>query len=90
MCRRAGQLKSTGERLPDQIALGVLTDAFPPGRVDEVLARTGRVQQRVRIVLVGMGGDEITLPLALYRAITRLWPVACGFASWVRLLVGTG
>jgi hypothetical protein len=47
---RAGQLKSTGERLPDRIAIGVLTDAFPPGLVDEVLARTGRVQQRTRLL----------------------------------------
>jgi Insertion element 4 transposase N-terminal/Transposase DDE domain len=47
---RAGQLKSTGERLPDRIAIGVLTGAFPPGLVDEVLARTGRVQQRTRLL----------------------------------------
>jgi hypothetical protein len=47
---RAGQVKSSGERLPDRIALGVLTDAFPPGLVDEVLARTGRVQQRTRLL----------------------------------------
>ncbi|MGW3957922.1 transposase domain-containing protein [Streptomyces sp. NPDC004752] len=28
----------------------MLTQAFPPGRVDEVLAETGRVQQRSRLL----------------------------------------
>lgn len=47
---RAGQLKSSGERLSDRVAVGVLTQAFPPGLVDEVLAETGRVQQRNRLL----------------------------------------
>jgi Insertion element 4 transposase N-terminal/Transposase DDE domain len=47
---RAGQLKSSGERLPDRVAIGVLTRAFPPSLVDGVVARTGRVQQRSRLL----------------------------------------
>jgi hypothetical protein len=47
---RAGQLKSSGERLSDRIAVGVLTQAFPQSLVDEVLAETGRVQQRNRLL----------------------------------------
>lgn len=47
---RAGQLKSSGERLSDRVAVGVLTQAFPSGLVDEVLAETGRIQQRNRLL----------------------------------------
>jgi hypothetical protein len=47
---RAGQVKSSGERLSDRIAIGVLTTAFPPSLVDGVLARTGRVEQRSRLL----------------------------------------
>lgn len=47
---RAGQLKSSGERLSDRVAVGVLTQAFPAELVDEVLAETGRVQQRNRLL----------------------------------------
>ncbi|MPZ89918.1 MAG: IS4 family transposase [Nitriliruptorales bacterium] len=46
---RAGQVKS-GERLSDRIAIGVLTAAFPPSLVDDVLAGTGRVEQRTRLL----------------------------------------
>lgn len=46
---RAGQLKSV-ERLSDRIAIGVLTKAFPPSLVDDVVERTGRVQQRSRLL----------------------------------------
>lgn len=46
---RAGQVKS-GERLSDRIAIGVLTAAFPPSLVDEVLSGTGRVQRRIRLL----------------------------------------
>ncbi|MFE7779446.1 IS4 family transposase [Streptomyces sp. NPDC057445] len=47
---RAGQLKSSGERLSDRVAVGVLTQAFPQPLVDEVLAETGRMQQRNRLL----------------------------------------
>lgn len=46
---RVGQLKS-GERLSDRVAIGVLTTAFPPSLVDSVLASTGRVQRRSRLL----------------------------------------
>ncbi|WP_371666155.1 MULTISPECIES: transposase domain-containing protein [unclassified Streptomyces] len=45
---RAGQLKSSGERLSDRVAVGVLTQAFPRSLVDEVLVETGRMQLRNR------------------------------------------
>jgi hypothetical protein len=47
---RAGQVKSTGQRLSDRVAIGVLTQAFPPSLVDGVLVRTGRVQRRTRLL----------------------------------------
>ncbi|MEU2434577.1 IS4 family transposase [Streptomyces sp. NPDC007861] len=48
---RAGQVKSpAGERLSDRIAIGVLTRAFPPRLVDEVIAEAGRTEQRSRLL----------------------------------------
>ncbi|MFD3809362.1 IS4 family transposase [Streptomyces sp. NPDC058619] len=48
---RAGQVKSSpGERLSDRIAIGVLTRAFPPWLVDEVVAECGRAEQRSRLL----------------------------------------
>lgn len=41
---------SADERLSDRIALGVLTCAFPPELVDEVVAACGRVEQRNRLL----------------------------------------
>ncbi len=43
-------MKSSGERLSDRIALGVLTRVFPPELVDEVVAECGRVEQRSRLL----------------------------------------
>jgi hypothetical protein len=40
----------SGERLSDRVAIGVLTTAFPPSLVDSVLAATGRVEQRSRLL----------------------------------------
>ncbi|MET7860056.1 transposase domain-containing protein [Streptomyces sp. NPDC005318] len=48
---RPGQVKSSSdERLPDRIAIGVLTRAFPPELVDEVVVGCGRVEQRQRLL----------------------------------------
>ncbi|MFD9420786.1 IS4 family transposase [Streptomyces goshikiensis] len=48
---RVRQVKSpAGERLSDRIAIGVLTRAFPPELVDEVIAETGRAEQRSRLL----------------------------------------
>lgn len=41
---------SVGERFSDRIALGVLTRAFPPELVDEVVVECGRVEQRRRLL----------------------------------------
>ncbi|MFE5826589.1 transposase domain-containing protein, partial [Streptomyces erythrochromogenes] len=47
---RAGQVKlPVEERLSDRIALGVLTRVFPAELGDEVVAETGRVEQRSRL-----------------------------------------
>jgi hypothetical protein len=47
---RAGQVKTAGDRLTDRVAIGVLTRSFPPSLVDGVLGRTGRVEQRTRLL----------------------------------------
>ena len=40
---RAGQVKPpAGERLPDRIAIGLLTVTFPPELVDRVVVRRAR------------------------------------------------
>lgn len=46
---RPGQIKSD-ERLPDRIAIGVLTKTFPAELIDEVVAVTGRAEQRKRLL----------------------------------------
>ncbi len=43
-------MKSSGERLSDRIALGVLTRVFPPELVDEVVVECGRLEQRSRLL----------------------------------------
>ena len=46
---RAGWKRSeTDRRLSDLVSVGVLTRVFPPGVVDEVIADTGRTEQRHR------------------------------------------
>jgi Insertion element 4 transposase N-terminal len=48
---RAGQTKPpVVPRLPDRIAIGVLTRTFPPELVDRVLATTGRAEHRQRLL----------------------------------------
>ncbi|MCX4554045.1 MULTISPECIES: IS4 family transposase [unclassified Streptomyces] len=47
---RPGQVKSSGERLSDRIALGVLTRVFPPELVDEVVVECGRAEERSRLL----------------------------------------
>jgi hypothetical protein len=47
----AGQTKPpVVPRLPDRIAIGVLTRTFPPELVDRVIAKTGRAEQRQRLL----------------------------------------
>jgi hypothetical protein len=84
---RAGQFKSSGDRLSDRIAIGVLTTAFPPSLVDGVLARTGRVERRSRLLparvvvyfvlamclYAGQGYEEVARLLTAGLAERRRW-----------------
>ena len=48
---RAGWVKpASDQRLSDHISIGVLTRVFPPELVDAVVAETGRVEQRQRLL----------------------------------------
>ena len=51
--------------ITDRIALGALTSTFPPELVDEVVAQTGRAQQRRRL-LPARVVVYFVLALALY------------------------
>ena len=85
---RAGQVKPPAdERLSDRIAIGVLTAAFPPELVDRVVAETGRVQQRSRLLparvvvyyvlamclFFGQGYEEVARLLTDGMAYARRW-----------------
>ena len=85
---RAGQVKPlAGERLPDRIAIGLLTATFPPELVDRVVAETGRVQQRSRLLparvvvyyvlamclFFGQGYEEVARLLTDGLAYARRW-----------------
>lgn len=85
---RAGQVKPpAGERLPDRIAIGLLTVTFPPELVDRVVAETGRVQQRSRLLparvvvyyvlamclFFGQGYEEVARLLTEGLAYARRW-----------------
>ncbi|MFF1465144.1 transposase domain-containing protein [Streptomyces sp. NPDC058330] len=49
---RTGQVTSTEtDRLTDAIAAGILTWAFPPSLVDEVVAAAGRTERRTRALM---------------------------------------
>lgn len=47
---RSGWRKTSGPRLTDHIALGVLTETVPPTLVDAVVAETGRLERRQRLL----------------------------------------
>jgi transposase IS4-like protein/DDE family transposase len=85
---RAGQVKPpAGERLPDRIAIGLLTATFPPELVDRVVAETGRVQRRSRLLparvvvyyvlamclFFGQGYEEVARLLTDGLAYVRRW-----------------
>jgi Insertion element 4 transposase N-terminal/Transposase DDE domain len=85
---RIGQVKPpAGERLPDRIAIGLLTATFPPELVDRVVAETGRVQQRSRLLparvmvyyvlamclFFGQGYEEVARLLTDGLAYARRW-----------------
>src|SRR5947207_2036311 len=89
---RAGQLKPpAGERLPDRIAIGLLTVTFPPELVDRVVAEAGRVQRprgegagafpQVRVAALGECGTH-----AVFAA--ELGPLAVHETELARRLLG--
>jgi hypothetical protein len=75
------------ERLPDRIAVGLLTVTFPPELVDRVVAETGRVQRRSRLLparvvvyyvlamclFFGQGYEEVARLLTEGLAYARRW-----------------
>jgi hypothetical protein len=76
-----------GERLPDRVAVGLLTVTFPPELVDRVVAETGRVQRRSRLLparvvvyyvlamclFFGQGYEEVARLLTDGLAYARRW-----------------
>src|SRR5512133_1774731 len=76
---RAGQTKPAGMlRLPDRIAIGVLTQTFPPELVDRVLAKTGRAEQRQRL---------LPARVVLYYTLAMCLFAQVGYEEVMRLLV---
>lgn len=77
---RAGQVKPpVQERLSDRIAIGTLTRAFPPELVDEVIAATGRSEQRHRL---------LPARVTLYFVLAMCLFFGQGYEEVMRLLVG--
>jgi len=69
---RAGQVKPPApERLGDRVAIGALTATFPPELVDQVLAQTGRTEQRRRLLPARMVVYYL-LALALFADVAYL------------------
>jgi hypothetical protein len=76
---RAGQTKPpVAPRLPDRIAIGVLTRTFPPELVDRVIAKTGRAEQRQRL---------LPARVVLYHTLAMCLFAQVGYEEVMRLLV---
>jgi hypothetical protein len=76
---RAGQTKpAVAPRLPDRIAIGVLTQTFPPELVDRVLVRIGRGEQRQRL---------LPARVVLYYTLAMCLFTQVGYEEVMRLLV---
>src|SRR5512132_1622272 len=76
---RAGQTKPAGMlRLPDRIAIGVLTQTFPPELVDRVIAKTGRAERRRRL---------LPARVVLYYTLAMCLFAQVGYEEVMRLLV---
>src|SRR4029453_3964905 len=74
---RAGQVKPpVVERLSDRIAIGVLTSAYPPALVDQVVAEAGRQEERQRL-LPARGGGWLGVGMGLFSG--EAWE---GVARW--------
>jgi Insertion element 4 transposase N-terminal/Transposase DDE domain len=63
-------------RLADQVALGVLTRTYPPALVDRVLAQTGRVERRHRLLPARLMVYYV-LGLALFSGIGSVEVLRC-------------
>jgi hypothetical protein len=76
---RAGQTKPpVTPRLPDRIAIGVLTGTFPPELVDRVIAKTGRGEQRQRL---------LPARVVVYYTLAMCLFAQAGYEEVMRLLV---
>jgi hypothetical protein len=83
---RAGQVKPPVEpRLSDRIAIGVLTSTFPPELVDQVVERTGRAEQRQRL-LPARVVVWLVLAMALFsgQAYEEVARLLAGGLGWAR------
>jgi hypothetical protein len=65
-------------RLPDRIAIGVLTTTFPPELVDRVIAKTGRGEQRQRL---------LPARVVVYYTLAMCLFAQAGYEEVMRLLV---
>jgi len=76
---RAGQTKlPVAPCLADRIAIGVLTTTFPPELVDRVIARTGRGEQRQRL---------LPARVVVYYTLAMCLFAQAGYEEVMRLLV---
>src|SRR5215217_3403901 len=76
---RAGQTKPpVAPRLSDRIAIGVLTTTFPPELVDRVIAKTGRAEQRQRL---------LPARVVVYYTLAMCLFAQAGYEEVMRLLV---
>jgi hypothetical protein len=76
---RAGRTKPpVAPRLSDRIAIGVLTQTFPPELVDRVIARCGRAEQRQRL---------LPARVVLYYTLAMCLFAQVGYEEVMRLLV---
>jgi hypothetical protein len=83
---RAGQVKPpVQERLSDRIAIGVLTSAYPPAVVDQVVAQAGRTEERHRL-LPARVVVYLVLAMALYsgQAYEEVARLLAGGLGWAR------
>jgi hypothetical protein len=83
---RAGQVKPAVEpRLSDRIAIGVLTSTYPPELVDQVVAASGRTEERQRL-LPARVVVWLVLAMALYsgQAYEEVARLLAGGLGWAR------
>lgn len=73
-------MKSSGvDRFSGRIALGVLTQAFPPELVDEVIAECDRVEQRTRLLPARVVVHFVLVMCLFFGQAMKRWP-----GSWCK------